>query len=228
VIPLRDKNASGTVPVVVMGLIILNVLVWFFELSLGPTLENFLLHYGVVPKNVVSFSGLSGGGFSNAIVPVFSSMFIHVGWAHILFNMWFLWIFGDNVEDHMGHFRFLIFYLLCGIGAALAHVVVHPQSQFPMVGASGAVSGVLGAYALSFPKAHITTFIGIWPFEVHAFAFLIFWFVIQLLPGLLELGDSRNEVAVAYWAHVGGFVIGMGLVWIFPKRAGFLDRSDLE
>jgi hypothetical protein len=196
-------------------------------LSLAPNAEFFLLHYGLVPKNFVSFFAHPFGVFTNALGPLFASMFMHASWSHIIFNMWFLWIFGDNVEDRLGHVGFLVFYVACGIGSGLAHVVVHPHSAVPMVGASGAVSGVLGAYVLSFPKARITTYFAYHPYDLPAYVYLIFWFALQLIPGLLELGN-RDGVAVAYWAHIGGFVIGMGLLWVFPKRPRFVDRSLRE
>jgi membrane associated rhomboid family serine protease len=227
-IPLRDKNPSGTFPFVVTGIIILNLIVWFFELSLKANVEVFFLRYGLIPKDFMSALEQHVGLFSKTIVPVFSSMFMHQSWLHIIFNMWFLWIFGDNVEDLLGHKGFLAFYFTCGIVSGLAHVFVHPHSTLPMVGASGAVSGVLGAYALRFPRALILTYYAVWPYEVRSYVYFIIWFGLQLVPGLLELGGNRDGVAVAYWAHIGGFAIGMGLLWIFPKRPRFVDRSLRE
>lgn len=227
-IPLRDKNPSGTFPYVVSCIILLNFVVWLFELSLRPNVEDFFLQYGLIPRDFVSALEQHVGLFSKTIVPLFSSMFMHQSWFHIIFNMWFLWIFGDNVEDLLGHTGFLAFYFICGIVSGLAHVVVHPHSPLPMVGASGAVSGILGAYALSFPKARILTYFWVWPFDIRSYAFFIFWFGLQLLPGLVELGGNREGVAVAYWAHIGGFIIGMGLLWVFPKRPRFVDRSESE
>lgn len=227
-IPLRDKNPSGTVPYVIALIIIFNILIWLYELSLGANAENFLTHFGLVPKNFVSMFERPYGVFTNAFEPLFSSMFIHVSWSHIIFNMWFLWIFGDNIEDLLGHKKFLAFYFACGIGSSLAHVVVHSHSALPMVGASGAVSGVLGAYAWSFPKARITTYFAVWPFDVRAYIYFIIWFALQLLPGLVELGGNRDGAGIAYWAHIGGFAIGIGLLQIFSKRPRFVDRSESE
>jgi membrane associated rhomboid family serine protease len=227
-IPLRDKNPAGTVPYVVSLIIILNVLVWLYELSLGTNAQYFLVHYGLVPRNFVSMFEQPYGVFTQTLGPLFSSLFMHLSWSHIIFNMWFLWIFGDNVEDLLGHMGFLAFYIACGIGSGLAHVVLHPHSTIAMVGASGAVSGVLGAYALSFPKAHITTYFLVWPFDLHAYVYFIMWFAFQLLPGILELGGNSDGAAVAYWAHIGGFVIGIGLLQVLPKRPRFVDRSESE
>jgi membrane associated rhomboid family serine protease len=227
-IPLRDKNPTGTVPYAIAVIIILNVLVWLYELSLGTNVQYFLLHYGLVPRNFVSMFERPYGVFTSALGPLFSSMFMHLSWFHIIFNMWFLWIFGDNVEDLLGHKRFLVFYVVCGIGSGLAHVVVHTHSSLPMVGASGAVSGVLGAYALSFPKARILTYFAFWPFYVSAYVYFIIWFALQLLPGFLEFGGNRDGSGVAYWAHIGGFIIGMGLLLVLPKRPRFVDRSESE
>lgn len=225
-IPLRDKNPSGTVPYVVALIIILNGIVWLYELSLAPKTEQFILHYGLVPQNFHFVFEQSYGFFTNAIGPLFSSMFMHSSWAHIIFNMWFLWIFGDNVEDRLGHKGFLAFYILCGIGSGLAHVVIHPHATAPMIGASGAVSGVLGAYAVSFPKARITTLLGYYPYDISSYVYLAIWFGLQLLGGLPELKSDGMGVGVAYWAHMGGFVIGIGLLLVFPKRPRFVDQSD--
>jgi hypothetical protein len=146
---------------------------------------------------------------------------MHGGLMHIVGNMWFLWIFGDNVEDRLGHVKFLLFYLLCGIGASLIHIFFHPLSKIPTIGASGAISGVLGAYLVSFPHARIYTLfiiiIIIRFIEVPAFLFLIFWFVFQFMSGTSQLASAQDTGGVAYWAHMGGFVLGIILLFLFPK-----------
>jgi membrane associated rhomboid family serine protease len=221
-IPLRDSHPSGTFPFVTIGLILVNSLVWLYEISLGPKLDRFLFEYGLTPLQFIYFYKLPGGFVANDLVPLFTSMFIHAGWLHVIGNMWFLWIFGDNVEDRLGHFRYLLFYLLCGIGASLIHVIFNPNSPIPTVGASGAISGVLGAYLVSYPHARIHTlliiFIIIRFIELPAFIFLIAWFLFQFLSGASQLGAAPDSGGVAYWAHMGGFVVGIVLLWIMPKN----------
>lgn len=221
-IPLRDSNPSGSIPAVTIALIALNCLVWFYEVSLGERAQGFIVEYGLVPLRFVKFYKYQGGFTDNAVVPLFASIFMHGGWLHIIGNMWFLWIFGDNVEDRLGHFKFLLFYLLCGIGASLIHVVFNAGSRLPTVGASGAISGVLGAYLISYPHARVTTLLIIIIFirivELPAFLFLIFWFVFQFVSGTAELAARPDTGGVAYWAHMGGFVVGIVLLWLFPKK----------
>lgn len=219
--PLRDSAPSGTFPIVTVGIIVANVVVWLLELSLGPQLNQFVGQYGLTPAKFIYSYKLHGGIITNALVPLFTSIFMHAGWMHIIGNMWFLWIFGDNVEDRLGRFNFLVFYILCGIGASLIQVLVHPTSTIPMVGASGCISGVLGAYLLSFPRARIHTlfifFIIIRFIEIPAFMFLILWFIFQFISGAAEFGSSEGG-GVAYWAHMGGFVVGMILLVALPKK----------
>lgn len=221
-IPLRDSNPSGSIPVVTLALIALNCLVWFYEVSLGERAQGFIVEYGLIPLRFVKFYQYQGGLTDNAVVPLFASIFMHGGWLHIIGNMWFLWIFGDNVEDRLGHFKFLLFYLLCGIGASLIHVVFNAGSRVPTVGASGAISGVLGAYLISYPHARVTTLliiiILIRIVELPAFLFLIFWFVFQFVSGPADLAAHHDTGGVAYWAHMGGFVVGIVLLWLFPKK----------
>ncbi|MBM4326079.1 MAG: rhomboid family intramembrane serine protease [Deltaproteobacteria bacterium] len=228
-IPLRDSNPSGTAPVVTVALIALNVVVWFYEVALGPRVERFIFDYGLIPARFVASLHHPVSMVSNALVPLFTSVFMHGGWLHVIGNMWFLWIFGDNVEDRLGHFRFLIFYLMCGIGASIAHVMFHPGSNIPTIGASGAISGVLGAYLVSFPHSRVLTlliiFVIIRLVEIPAFLFLILWFVFQFVSGTAEIGSSQETGGVAYWAHMGGFVIGIALLWFFPKRRRFREYS---
>ncbi len=219
--PLRDSAPSGTFPIVTLGIIVANALVWLHELSLGPLLNQFVGQYGLTPAKFIYSYKLPGGVIANAVIPLVTSIFMHAGWMHIIGNMWFLWIFGDNVEDRLGRFNYLVFYILCGIGASLIQVLVHPASTVPMVGASGCISGVLGAYLLSFPHARIYTlfiFIVIIRFiEIPAFLFLILWFIFQFISGAADFG-SADGGGVAYWAHMGGFLVGMFLLVIMPRK----------
>jgi len=215
--PLKDTNPSRSAPVVTLLIIFLCVFVFVFELSLGRDgLDDFLHSYAVIPERYLQHWGL------DQAATVFSSMFLHAGWVHLTSNMWYLHVFGDNVEDRMGHFRFLIFYLVCGAAAAVLQVMFAPDSSLPMVGASGAIAGVLGAYLVLFPEARIITFIPIFliPYfvEIPALFYLGFWFVMQFFTGIFSLGVSQHVGAdggVAWWAHVGGFVTGIVLVKIF-------------
>ena len=213
-IPLRGALRSRTFPFVNITLIVINILVWFFQLSLGSRGESFILHYGLVP--VRFFWGLRND-LTSAIIPVFSSMFLHGGWLHVLGNMWFLYIFGDNVEDRVGHLNYLFFYLICGVGAAMAQTFLNPHSSLPMVGASGAIAGVLGGYLLLFPHSRILTLVPIIFFiqfvEIPAFIFLILWFLFQFMIGSAPSGDG----GVAWLAHVGGFITGVVLIFFFKK-----------
>lgn len=229
-IPLRDANPSSTFPVVTLTLVVINSLVWFYEVSLGHSVERFVIEYGLIPVRFLNPYQWQGGVWGNSIVPMISSIFMHGGWLHVIGNMWFLWIFGDNVEDRLGPGKFLLFYLLCGFGASLAHVLFHPESRIPTIGASGAISGVLGAYLISFPHARVLTLFIIFFFvrfiEIPAFAFLIVWFLFQFISGAAEYGAFQQTGGVAYWAHMGGFVFGVIFIWVFPKRKAFRDRSE--
>ena len=222
-IPLRDKNPSGTFPTVTVLIILANVGAFFFELRLGARgLEGLFQLCGVVPLRAKA--ALAGHPAQGVVfgVSVFTSMFLHGGWMHLIGNMWYLWIFGDNVEDRLGHWKFMAFYLLCGVLAALAHTIFHLNSQVPTVGASGAIAGVLGAYLVLYPRARILTLVPIFFFitfvNLPAVFVLGAWFVIQLLNHTLTLGAAT---AVAWMAHIGGFLAGMLLIRLFPCRHGF-------
>ena len=213
-IPLRDIIPSRTTPYVTISLISLNVLVFLYELSIGRAVDAFTLYFGLVPA---AFSW----------VTVFTSMFLHGGLLHVAGNMLYLWIFGDNVEDRMGHGRFLVFYLLCGVAAALAQTITAPDSVVPMVGASGAIAGVMGAYFVLYPKSRIVTLIPLFFFfqviEVPAILFLGIWFVMQFLSGvgsIVTTAGGGPAGGVAFWAHVAGFVAGISGVIVFrrPER----------
>jgi membrane associated rhomboid family serine protease len=209
-IPLRDVIPSRTTPYITITIIVLNGLAWLFEISLPhDVLNEFLAVYGVVPA---SFSAPT----------LITSMFLHGSWLHVLGNMWYLWIFGDNVEDRVGHGRFIVFYLLCGIVAGLGQVAVDPSSTLPTIGASGAIAGVMGAYFVLYPRSRVLTLIP-WIFiqivELPATLLLGFWFLMQLFSaGTIAMTTSTSGGGVAFAAHVVGFLIGMGGVFLFRKR----------
>jgi membrane associated rhomboid family serine protease len=205
--PLSDVIPSRTTPFVTVGLIILNALVFLFEVTLSERqLQLFSLTYGVVPAEFTWSS-------------VFTSMFLHGGWLHFLGNMLYLWIFGDNVEDRLGHARYLLFYLFCGAAAALGQTAIQPYSTVPMIGASGAVAGVMGAYFVLFPHSRVLTAVFIFFFldliEIPAIFFLGIWFLMQFFSGVGSLGADAGQGGVAFWAHIAGFFVGGvgGLLW---------------
>ena len=228
-IPLRDKIPSSSFPFINIIFIVLNSLVFLYEVSLGSELNRFIYQYGLVPASLISSPHT---GFVDRVYPFFTSMFLHGGWFHLIGNMLFLYIFGDNVEDRMGHFKYLLFYLICGLGAAFTQIITNVRSEIPMVGASGAISGVLGAYILLFPKSRIVTLVPIFFFlhivEIPAAVFLLIWFIIQFFSGVATLAASKSTGGVAFWAHVGGFVVGFVLARFIIKkgyyRAGWSDR----
>lgn len=210
-IPLRDVIPSRTRPYLTIALIVVNALAWFYELSLSSReLNVFLREFGVVPARFEAPT-------------LVSSMFLHGGWSHVIGNMWYLWIFGDNVEDRMGHGRFLVFYLLCGFVAALGQVAMDPQSLLPTIGASGAIAGVMGAYFVLYPHSRVLTLIPLIIFfevvELPAIFLLGFWFLMQLFSaGAIAATASSQNGGVAFMAHVAGFVMGAIAVFIFRKR----------
>jgi membrane associated rhomboid family serine protease len=215
--PLRDTIPSEKAPVVNWLIMVLCICVFLFESTLAqPELEDFLSSFGLVPAAFLAQPDAA------QIERVFSSMFLHAGWAHVLGNMWFLFIFGDNVEDRLGHIGYLLFYLFSGICAAATQVFVQPDSHIAMVGASGAISGVLGAYFVLFPQSRVVAIVPMGYFsrtaEVPAIIFLGLWFAMQLLPGLSSLAATTGDVGgVAFFAHVGGFVSGWILAQFLPK-----------
>lgn len=212
-IPLRDNIPSTTLPFVTYGLIGANVLAFLFELSLGPNLERFMYIFGVVPANVTTIISEAPQLIHYAVFPFFTSIFLHGGWLHLLGNMLYLYIFGDNVESALGHLRYLVFYLSCGVAASVVHIMFNLGSDMPTVGASGAIAGILGAYFLLFPKAKVITLVPIFFFitiiKVPALLFLGLWFLIQFLSGSMALGGGA-AAGVAWWAHIGGFAVGAG------------------
>jgi membrane associated rhomboid family serine protease len=243
--PLSDENPTLRRPVVTYGLLLTLLLVFVFVQGAGGVSDPYRLiasvcNYGMVPAELLRTRPV---GFAvpmapnvacvvdaepvNVLTPL-TSMFLHGGWGHLLSNALFLWVFGNNVEDSMGRARFLAFYLICGLAAAAAHVAVEPASPVPTVGASGAISGVLGAYLLLYPRVRVRTYFPpIFLFRVPAWFVLIFWFVQQVVAGLPQLSPMRPDVSagVAVWAHIGGFVAGALLVKLFASPSRVARRS---
>ncbi len=234
-LPLRDHNPTLRTPYVTIALIVTNVLVWIIELMQGDQ-SYFMAQWGATPYEITRLEDLVGTipeiGLVHAPSPIpipltlFSSMFLHGGWLHIIMNMHFLWLFGNNVEDFLGHARFLAFYLATGLVGALAHVVVDPGSIIPMVGASGAISGIMGAYLVLYPRARFQSVIILFVFfttvEIPAMVLLGVWMAIQVLGGLAGLGMSGGGGGVAFWAHIGGFAAGW--IWIRVMGRGRLQH----
>ena len=216
-IPLKDINPTRTFPFVNVILISANVLVFLYQITLSPhAAKAFLLANATIPARLPAF--LAGTApASVALFPLLSSMFLHGGLMHLLGNMLFLYIFGDNVEDAFGHIGYLFFYLLCGIGSGLIHVMFNWGSGIPALGASGAISGVMGAYAVMFPSHRILTFFFIFLIPVPAILILGYWFVLQFVAGINGLGMATAG-GVAWWAHIGGFLMGVVIAWSTKKR----------
>lgn len=220
-IPLRDDNPTRTFAFFTLLLIVANVAVFLYELTLPASgqLDTLIDDFGLVPSQVLHNPVAAGSAVT--------SIFLHGGWMHLIGNMLYLWIFGNNIEDSMGHVRFLCFYLICGLAAAAAQVAVSPESNVPMIGASGAVSGILGAYLLLFPRARVLMVVPIWIFlklvYVPAWLVLLFWFGMQLLSAMTTVGRYLGG-GVAFWAHIGGFAAGMLLIPFFKKRSARLFR----
>jgi membrane associated rhomboid family serine protease len=214
-LPLTDHLPARRTPVINYLIIAANVLMFLWELSLGPNVQQALYEVAFVPRRF----WIPGYLLPN-IITIFVSMFLHGGFLHIASNMLYLWIFGDNIEDRLGHGRYLLFYFLCGFGATLTHAFFNAASNVPAIGASGAIAGVLGAYLVLYPKQRVTTLIPIVVFviirEIPAVFLLGFWFVLQLFAGVGSLGVSEAEVTggVAYFAHIGGFILGMILILV--------------
>lgn len=227
-IPIRDDTPRYSTPYVTYFIIALNVVVFLFELSVeaqGPRAMNSLIReFGVVPRHFLRVA--SGPDFSmpGMFLPILTSMFLHASWLHIIGNMWFLWIFGDNIEDYLGHFMYLLFYLATGFVAALTHIALNAGSSIPSVGASGAIAGVMGAYFILYPRARVLTLVPLIVFFTFwwlpAWVMLGYWFVVQFLMGTAtSITESQSTGGVAVWAHVGGFVAGIVLIKLLPERA---------
>ena len=217
--PLRDTQRSYSTPVVTILLIVVNILIFLYEFLLPPDYRNlFIVQHGLVPERF-------------HVANLFTSMFLHGGWMHVLGNMWFLWIFGDNIEDAVGHWLYLLFYLGCGVAAAMTQVMLSPYSRVPIVGASGAIAGVMGAYLVKFPRSRILTLIFILFFittaEIPAVIMLAYWFLIQFFSGVGSIArSSMSEGGVAWFAHVGGFLTGVILIKVLPTRDRYWRRPD--
>lgn len=212
-IPLKDENPNYSTPLVVYILIGINVVVFFHEMTLGAGLDEFFQLYAVIPRELsASFNGVPLNQPVPEIATLITSQFLHGGLMHIAGNMLFLWTFGDNIEHDLGHVKFLIFYLVCGILAGLTHWFFGMQSGVPTVGASGAIAGVMGAYIIKYPKARIVTLLPLGIFwttiRIPAMYFLGFWFIQQAISSVASLGIADNMGGVAYWAHAGGFIFG--------------------
>jgi membrane associated rhomboid family serine protease len=218
--PLWDSEKSESRPVVTICLIVVNVLAFFYQISLdGFSLHQFLMHFGTVPRDF-------------EFLDLLTSMFLHGGWMHLLGNMWFLWVFGDNIEDILGRWNYLGFYLLCGAAGGILHVWSAPNSPLPAIGASGAISGVMGAYLVKFPKSRIHTLlffiIFVTTIEVPAILMIGYWFAVQLFSGFgsLAQASAAKGGGTAWFAHVGGFVAGVVLIKLLPARARWSIRKE--
>ena len=221
-IPLRDENRASSFPLVTVLIILTCTGIFLYEASLSRNgLKQFFEAFSLVPGQVTYELRSGEGSWRNILPPFLTSMFLHGGWLHLIGNMWYLWIFGDNVEDMLGPIRYLLFYVVCGLGAALTHYLLGPTSNLPTVGASGAIAGVLAGYAVLFPGARVLTLVPLGFFirvmELPALAVIGIWFVIQVISSFLTFGMSEPG-GVAFSAHVGGFVAGLLLVWLFRPR----------
>lgn len=221
-LPIKDDQPRYSTPYVTWFLIALNLMIFLFESTLDPQSLRLLIHqFAVVPYHLQVFlHGSPRYSLGQVLLPFFTSLFLHGSWMHVIGNMWFLFIFGDNVEDYLGHFKYLIFYLVCGFLAMSAQVLVSLHSTVPALGASGAIAGVLGAYFVVYPRARVLTWFFVFVLWVPAWVILGYWFVLNFLSGtatVLQV-QSQNMGGVAFWAHVGGFLSGMLLVRVFGER----------
>jgi hypothetical protein len=229
-IPLRDENPSRIFPLVTLLLIAANAAAFIYQITLGPAGQNFVVRFGAIPWEIThraELPGLAPGLQTGwpSVVTLVSSMFLHGGILHLAGNMLYLWIFGDNVEDALGHVRYLVFYLASGLAAALLQAVLQPASGIPSVGASGAIAGVLGGYFVLYPRARVVTLVPLFflfPLvEVPAGLYLLFWFLMQFWMGSADLASAGRHAetgGVAWWAHVGGFVAGLLMILVFRPR----------
>jgi membrane associated rhomboid family serine protease len=224
--PIKDDQPRYSTPYINWFLIVLNILIFFYQWTLGPRAgDAFVRIYGEVPSHLAAFlAGSHRYTLPGVVIPFFTSMFLHAGWMHVLGNMWFLYIFGDNIEDYLGHFKYLIFYLLCGLIAMATQVVISvaisPESaNVPTVGASGAIAGVLGAYFLLYPRARVLTWFFIFVLYLPAWIVLGEWIVLQIWATFSMSPQRDVGPHVALWAHIGGFVAGMVLIKVFPERS---------
>jgi membrane associated rhomboid family serine protease len=222
--PIKDDQPTYSTPVVNWFLIAANILILVFELTLSPRAEEALVRqFAVIPQHLALFlAGSPRYSLAAVVLPFFTSMFLHASWTHVLGNMWFLFIFGDNVEDHLGHFQYVVFYLLAGLLAMATQAMIYPHSTVPTLGASGAIAGVLGAYFILYPRARVLTWFFVLIIYIPAWLVLGEWFVMQFFQGAATLSTTQagHDVGgVAFWAHVGGFIAGIVMIKIFPERA---------
>ncbi len=224
-IPIRDDNPQVAIPYATYTIIGLNILAWTLVQGFGDeaALRASVCNYGLIPGDLFG-SGLDQKACApeGSLIGLFSSMFMHGGWAHIIGNLWFLWIFGDNVEDAMGSLRFSFFYILSGLFAAAAQIMSDPDSMIPMIGASGAIGGVMGAYIVLYPRVKVHLLVFIMVFRVPAFAMLAYWIGVQVLGGISSIGVTGG--GTAFWAHVGGFAAGAILVLVFKDEELLLNH----
>ncbi len=222
-IPLKDENPTKTLSFITIAIIIINVLVFIYELTLGSRLEEKITLFAATPYNITHMNN------PLVLVTLVTSLFFHAGFAHIFGNMLYLWVFGNNIEDRLGHMRFVFFYLACGVVATFGHIIIAPSSKLPLIGASGAISGVLGAYLLLYPRAKVLVLIPlfyIWRIaKVQALWFLVFWIILQFFYGTTSfaLMDTSNRGGVAWFAHIFGFFAGMLFLGMLLKKK---DKSD--
>jgi membrane associated rhomboid family serine protease len=221
-IPLKDDNPRFTVPFVTVLLILANVAVFFYQVSLPQRAgQHLVMMYGMVPARVEA--AFSGGSvpLGLALEPLITSMFLHSGWLHLIGNMWFLWIFSDNVEDELGHAGFLLFYMFCGVAAGVTHTIANWGSSLPAIGASGAIAGVMGAYLIFFPRAKVLTLVPLLVFfftvRLPAIFLIGIWFLMQFFSGVGSLGTDSGG-GVAWWAHIGGFTVGALIALVIRER----------
>ena len=223
-IPIRDDTPRFSKPFVTYFIIALNTVVFLFELSVGGqshrALSSLIYHFGVVPLHFErALTGSSAVPFPGSFLPLLTSMFLHASWLHLIGNMWFLWIFGDNIEDYLGHFTYLLFYLVSGFAAAVAHILLNAGSNVPSVGASGAIAGVMGAYFVLYPRARVLMwFPPIFFFHLPAWLVLGLFFMQFLSGAATSIVETSESGGIAFWAHVGGFVTGMVLIKVLPER----------
>jgi membrane associated rhomboid family serine protease len=226
-IPLKNLDPRRSFPIITLLIVAVNVIVFVHQLSLPPkAADAFVRAYGLIPFKISMALAGQRYTLADALIPVFTCMFLHGGFLHILGNMWFLWIFGANVEDRLGPIQYLVFYLVCGIGSGLAQVAFSWGSKVPSIGASGAISGILGAFIVFFPGSRILTFVFILLLPIPALVFIGLWFLVQFLSGVESLGlpASASMGGVAWWAHIGGFLLGVALAKILdPGRR----RADI-
>jgi len=216
--PIRDTIPRRHLPIATWAVIAVNVYVFLREVMLSPrAAEQAMFLFGLVPARYLHPAWAAQAGYPHSYLPFVTTMFLHGGWLHIIGNMWFLAIFGDNVEDRMGPIRFLAFYFVCGIAAGVTHVITNPDSTVPAVGASGAIAGVMAAYVALFPRARIVAFFLIFFVQVPAFLYIGLWFVMQFFSGVAAIASPQAVGGIAFWAHVGGFVTGLATFWVFLR-----------